>query len=184
MSLFNAIRLPARNLTYYNSRRTISSTVLRLASKTPRSEAGQVISDVSKQEGGTYKGKIYRHLSSLGFTAPSDRTVLGSTAARMQSEVTKRGNDYSTNGQDAPARSQATGSSINPSEQSQVDRKANYVEAADMIGTKMATDPASVTKEDGDLLHSRETKAFGTAERGGIASQAQSLASENAGDKR
>ena len=43
----------------------------------------------------------------------------------------------------------------------------------------MATDPEAVTKEEGDLLHSREQRAFGTTSKGGIASQAQSLAKEN-----
>ena len=45
----------------------------------------------------------------------------------------------------------------------------------------MANDPASVTKEDGDLLHSREQRAHGRTEKGGIASQAQRLAAENEG---
>ena len=63
-----------------------------------------------------------------------------------------------------------------------MDREANYVEAADKVGTKLATEPGNVTKEEGDLLHSRETKAFGATEKGGIASQAQSQAAKNAGD--
>jgi len=79
---------------------------------------------------------------------------------------------------------QASNSELNPTERSKLDREANYADAADKVGTKIETDPASVTKEDGDMMHSRETKAFGTAEKGGIASKAQSLASENAGDKK
>lgn len=98
--------------------------------------------------------------------------------------MTKQRNAESTNGQGAPSQSRATDNSTNPTQQSQADREANFVEAADKVGSKMATDPASVTKEDGDMLHSRETKAFGATEKGGIASQAQSLASENAGDKK
>lgn len=43
----------------------------------------------------------------------------------------------------------------------------------------MAENPESVTKEEADLLHSREHRAFGATSKGGIASQAQSLASEN-----
>lgn len=43
----------------------------------------------------------------------------------------------------------------------------------------MAQEPARVTKEEADLLHSRETRAFGATSKGGIASQAQSLAAEN-----
>ena len=87
------------------------------------------------------------------------------------------------NERDDTAHTRAPTSDLTPSEQSQLDREANYVEAADKVGSKLANDPASVTKEDGDLLHSRETKAFGTTEKGGIASKAQSQASANAGDK-
>ena len=76
------------------------------------------------------------------------------------------------------------GSDVTPAEQSQLDKEANYAQAADEVGSKMANEPGNVTKEDGDLLHSRETRAFGVTEKGGIASQAQSLASENAGDKK
>ena len=63
--------------------------------------------------------------------------------------------------------------------QSQLDRKTNFSEAADMIGAKMANYPGHVSQEDAHLLHSREVKAFGGAEKGGIASQAQKLASKN-----
>jgi hypothetical protein len=101
----------------------------------------------------------------------------------MQSQLTKEGNLGSANGQGGPSQTLSTDNSIPPAQQSQLDREANFAEAADKIGTKMAADPESVTKADGDLLHSRETKAFGATEKGGIASQAQSLASENAGDK-
>ena len=48
-----------------------------------------------------------------------------------------------------------------------------------MIGAKMANDPGHVTQEDAHLLHSREVRAFGGAEKGGIAAQAQKLASKN-----
>lgn len=43
----------------------------------------------------------------------------------------------------------------------------------------MASAPETVTKEDADLAHSREQRAFGQTSKGGVASQAQSLASEN-----
>lgn len=104
----------------------------------------------------------------------------------MQSELTKQRNAEPASGQAASSKPSRVNPNtvLNPAEQSQLDREANYVEAADTIGAKVATDPASLTKEDGDLLHSRETKAFGATEKGGIASQAQSLASENAGDKK
>lgn len=66
--------------------------------------------------------------------------------------------------------------------QSVVDKESNFKQAAAEIGSKMANDPASITKEDANLLHSREHRAYGATEKGGIASQAQSLASENAGE--
>jgi len=122
-------------------------------------------------------------------TAARMLTVSGSAAAQMQSEADKRRNEKqreleAISGQATASQPQTADSTISPTEQSQLDREANYVEAADKVGTKMATDPASVTKEDGDLLHSRETKAFGATEKGGIASQAHSLASENTGEKK
>lgn len=97
----------------------------------------------------------------------------GSVASRAQSIAAA--NEKGATGQpNAP---------LSPAEQSQLDREANYSEAVDKVGSKMAREPERVTKEDGDLLHSRETKAFGATEKGGLASQAQSLAAENAGDK-
>lgn len=43
----------------------------------------------------------------------------------------------------------------------------------------MATNPQSVTKEEADLAHSREQRAFGATHKGGLASQAQSQANAN-----
>ena len=107
----------------------------------------------------------------------------------MQSELTKKRNleDAAANEQGATVqtnRAQGSGASANlpAAEQSQLDREANYVEAANKVGQKMATEPEKVTKEEGDLLHSRETKGVGATEKGGIASQAQSQAAKNAGD--
>ena len=68
---------------------------------------------------------------------------------------------------------------IDPATQSQLDREANFVETADKIQNKLATEPESVTQEDAHAMHSREVKAFGGAEKGGIAAQAQSRASKN-----
>ena len=96
----------------------------------------------------------------------------------MQSEFTKQRNreDAAANDQDATVQ---TNTPLNPTEQSLLDREANYVGQADKVATKMATKPENVTKEDGDTMHSRETKAFGNTEKGGIASQAQTLASSS-----
>ena len=132
-------------------------------------------------------------------TAPStvtseDASLLHSREARVMGGPTKgdlasqaqsvaaaneQGNTVQTN----RAQSGAMDANLTPAEQSQLDREAKYVEAADEVGTKLATEPENVTQEDGDLLHSRETKAFGTTEKGGIASRAQSQAAKNAGDK-
>ena len=72
---------------------------------------------------------------------------------------------------------------LNPGEQSQLDREANYAEQADKVASKLATNPSSVTKEDADKMHSRETRAFGATGSGGIASQAQSQVAENTSAK-
>lgn len=95
----------------------------------------------------------------------------------MQSQVTKQRNRDATT--EAASTSPADGTPVSSEEQSKLDREANFVDAADKVGAKMRTDPGAVTKEDGDSLHSRETKTFGTTEKGGIASHAQSLASQN-----
>ena len=75
-----------------------------------------------------------------------------------------------------------TNTPVNPAEQSKIDREANYIEMAGKVTKKMANEPEAVTKGEADKLDSRETKAFGATEKGGVASQAQSLASKNAGD--
>ena len=76
-----------------------------------------------------------------------------------------------------------TNTPLNPAEQSRLDREANYMQQADKVGSKLATNPESVTKEDADKMHSRENRAFGATESGGIASQAQSQVAENTGAK-
>ena len=85
-----------------------------------------------------------------------------------------------------------------PATQSAIDRTENLQDAAENIAPKMvcahcmdfpilsqqltsrqANAPETVTKEEADLLHSREQRAFGETSKGGIASQAQSMAAEN-----
>ena len=122
-----------------------------------------------------------------------DASLLHSREARLQGGPTK--GDLASQAQSVAAANEqgatiqtnttsgsGANANLNPSEQSQLDRKANFVEAADKVGTKLDTEPENVTKEEGDLLHSRETKAFGATEKGGIASKAQSQAAKNAGD--
>ena len=75
--------------------------------------------------------------------------------------------------------SSTTTSGTDPATQSTIDRKQNFEQVAAEVGQKMENAPGQVTKEEGDLLHSREQRAFGETQQGGIASQAQSLAAEN-----
>ena len=105
----------------------------------------------------------------------------------MQSEITKQRNASSplNNTTTSSASTNTTTSSsadnLTPAQQSELDRKANFAEQADKVASKLETEPGSVTKEDGDKMHSREQKAFGQTEKGGLASQAQKQAAENEG---
>jgi hypothetical protein len=74
-----------------------------------------------------------------------------------------------------------TSGPTNPADQSARDRLDNFQQASEQVGSKMATNPEAVSKEEADLLHSREQRAFGATSKGGIASQAQSLAADNEG---
>lgn len=123
-----------------------------LGDSSNKSAAGQVISDVAKAEGGTTKG---------------------STSAKMQSELTKSQNASTGVGSGGghPA--------VDPATQSQMDKEANLAEAQDRVVPKMENDPEHVTKEDASLLRSRETRAHGVTEKGGVAATAQHLAAEN-----
>ncbi|KAL8994750.1 MAG: hypothetical protein Q9169_005360 [Polycauliona sp. 2 TL-2023] len=73
------------------------------------------------------------------------------------------------------------GASVDRTTQSQLDRQANFEEAASEVGSKLVNEPGNVTKEEADLLHSREHRAFGATEKGGLASQAQHQVAENEG---
>ncbi|KAI5209138.1 hypothetical protein E4T39_01104 [Aureobasidium subglaciale] len=66
--------------------------------------------------------------------------------------------------------------SLNPSEQSSLTKERNLEQAVNQVGSK---DPSQITQDDANLLHSREQRAHGHTEKGGVASQAQSIATEN-----
>ena len=68
---------------------------------------------------------------------------------------------------------------VNAAEQSQSNREANWADAAQKISDKMANDPSSITKKDAGEIHKREQRAFGTTEKGGLASEAHKLADQN-----
>lgn len=73
----------------------------------------------------------------------------------------------------------AAGGDVPPAVQSALDREANFQDAANQVGSKLASNPASVTKEEADMMHSREQRAHGHTDKGGIASQAQKTVSQN-----
>ena len=60
-----------------------------------------------------------------------------------------------------------------------LEKSTNAPVTAGNVAQKMANEPDGVTKEDANTMHSREQRAFGETSKGGIASQAQSLANEN-----
>ena len=62
--------------------------------------------------------------------------------------------------------------------QSLADKNANLHQAEATIHPKLENEPENVTKEDAALLESRERKARGNIEKGGMASCAQSLADQ------
>ena len=66
-----------------------------------------------------------------------------------------------------------------PKTQGQLSREEAFAKVVEAIEPRMSSNPGQVTQEDARLLHSREVKAFGGAEKGGIAAQAQKLASKN-----
>lgn len=81
----------------------------------------------------------------------------------------------------ATAQTTAPAGANDPVSQSASDRVHNFQQVTSEVGQKMATDPQNVTKHDADVLHSREERAFGETEKGGISAQAQSMAAQNQG---
>lgn len=84
----------------------------------------------------------------------------------------------------AAGAAQDTAVPLTSAEQSQLDREANFEQQAAQVKSKLDTDPAGVSKQEADAMHSREQKAFGATEKGGLASQAQSQVAENEGVKK
>lgn len=83
-----------------------------------------------------------------------------------------------------PAAATGGAENVTPNVQSQLDREANYVEQAHRLQSKLTIDPGSITKEEADKMHSREQRAFGATEKGGLASKAQHQVAENEGNVR
>lgn len=72
-----------------------------------------------------------------------------------------------------------TAAPVDPTVRSQLDRQANFEDAASKVGGKLVNEPGNVTTEEADLLHSREQRAFGRTEKGGLAAQAQHQVASN-----
>ena len=174
-------------------------------SNTIKSPEAETISEVAKAEGGTTKGSksaqmqseltkkrnaeqgLYDNNTSGGTTAnttsngksPAGQaisqvakaeggTTKGSTSAKMQSELSKAQNA-----------GQAPSLGTDSISQSHNTKEANLEDAKAKVVPKMENDPEHVTKEDASLLRSRETRAHGVTEKGGVAATAQHLAAEN-----
>jgi hypothetical protein len=65
---------------------------------------------------------------------------------------------------------------LDPADQSHLTKERNLEQAVNEIGSK---DPSQITQDDANLLHSREQRAHGHTEKGGVASQAKTIANEN-----
>lgn len=145
-----------------------------------KATAAEVGSKLETAPGSITKGDaqaIHRAESrALGGQQPQS----GSLSSQAQHEAavnegatsTSRNGTMSTSGNAGP---------VDPTVQSQLDRQANFDDAASKVGSKLMNEPGNVTKDEADLLHSREQRAFGTTEKGGLASQAQHQVAENEG---
>ncbi|KAI9694534.1 MAG: hypothetical protein M1822_000150 [Bathelium mastoideum] len=76
---------------------------------------------------------------------------------------------------------EGAGQAMDPATQSHLHKEQNFRDVANTVSAKMANEPEHVTREDANLLHSREQRAHGHTDKGGIAAQAQHLAAENEG---
>jgi hypothetical protein len=66
--------------------------------------------------------------------------------------------------------------SLDRTDQSHLTKERNLEQAVNEVGSK---DPSQITQDDANLLHSREQRAHGVTEKGGVASQAKAIANEN-----
>ncbi|KAL9099827.1 MAG: hypothetical protein Q9163_004730, partial [Psora crenata] len=145
--------------------RTISSKIATDPSSITSEDASLMQSRESRAQGGRQpaKGSLASQAQSL---ASANETGATAHAAMDASSSSLTG---------------GTRGGLTAAEQSQVDREANYVDQADRVATKLETDPASVSKEDADKMHSREQRVFGTTGKGGLASKAQKQVAGNTG---
>ncbi|KJX98630.1 hypothetical protein TI39_contig399g00002 [Zymoseptoria brevis] len=195
------IRSTPQQLTPHLRGLATSSTNMASAQST----TGGVISETARAEGGPSKGSTAAEMQSQASRTQNFEQAVQEVGAKMQNDPASvssedaaylKSREARVIGQGQPpadsisaeaqrlasATKEARKSSRQPSdptEQSANDRVSNFEAVADDVARKMASNPASVTKDEADLLHSREQRAFGNTSKGGIASQAQSIAAEN-----
>ncbi|KAL8909238.1 MAG: hypothetical protein Q9171_005125 [Xanthocarpia ochracea] len=164
---------------------------------TKGSQSAQMQSELSKQRN---FDQVADNVGSKLDTAPDsiteeDAQAVHRAESRLQSQQPPSGSISSQVQHQAAVNEGATGSTqdtaaassrtnaapVDPIVQSQMDRQANFEDAASKVGGKLVNEPGNVTKEEADLLHSREQRAFGVTEKGGLASQAQHQVAENEG---
>ncbi|KAL8860894.1 MAG: hypothetical protein Q9178_002649 [Gyalolechia marmorata] len=121
---------------------------------------------------------VHRAESRLQSQQPPSGSI--SSQAQHQAAVNE-GATASIRTGNTTASNRTNGAPVDPTVQSQMDRQANFEDAASKVGGKLVNEPGNVTKEEADLLHSREQRAFGVTEKGGLASQAQHQVAENEG---
>lgn len=173
------------NTTQSPEAQTISEVAKAEGGMTKGSKSAQMQSDLTKKrnaEQGVYdnntNGTITVDTAGTG-NSPAGQAIFevakaeggttkGSTSAKMQSELSKAQNA-----------GQTPNLSTDPINQSHNTKEANLEDAKAKVVPKMENDPEHVTKEDASLLRSRETRAHGVTEKGGVAATAQHLAAEN-----
>lgn len=68
---------------------------------------------------------------------------------------------------------------FDPAEQSHEAKEVNFENVVAAIKPKLEKSPDMVTREDANSIHSREVRAHGGPEKGGVVAQAMSLAAKN-----
>ena len=172
---------------------------------TSKSPEAQTISEVAKAEGGTTKGSKSAQMQSeltkqrnaeqgvyddnaTGIATGSNTGTSGSPAGQIISEVAKSEGGTTKGSTSAKMQSelskaqnagQTPNLSTDPTSQSPNTKENNFEDAKAKIVPKMENNPEHVTQEDANLLRSRDTRAHGMTEKGGVAATAQHLAAEN-----
>ena len=119
------------------------------------------------------------HLHSLEARAHG-HTEKGGITAIAQSVAAKRERQMSLSNGSSPSSGRSRANSktfaVSSQEQSHRDKEANLHQAEDTVMPKI--EQGTVTRADADLLHSREARAHGHTDKGGLAATAQSLTSK------